>query len=60
MCVSVCMYVHVIHIMDYSCYWEIVTLAIEGDHVILKESLAGLLSLLLEAVKCDSDCDTIR
>ncbi|XP_065883573.1 COMM domain-containing protein 3-like [Dysidea avara] len=33
--------------------------AIKGDHVILKESFAGLLSLLMEAAKCDSDLDGI-
>ena len=49
-----------IMIINMSLVYYCDCLGIEGDHVILKESLAGLLSLLLEAIKCDSDCDTIR
>ena len=49
-----------IMIINMSLVYYCDCLAIEGDHVILKESLASLLSLLLEAIKCDSDCDTIR
>ena len=67
-CVCVCVFVPVfsvlliptIMIINMSLVYYYDCLAIEGDHVILKESLTGLLSLLLEAIKCDSDCDTIR
>jgi len=44
----------------YCHIWYSNITAIKGDHVILKESFAGLLSLLMEAAKCDSDLDGIR
>ena len=60
MCVSVCTCKCACVFVNMSLVYYCNCLAIEGDHVILKESLTDLLSLLLESIKCDSDCDTIR